>query len=329
MKDSNTNLTSVVSGTLTKAKLQSFALDAANFLITAVVTSAATALVQSPASALIFNNLTGGKIFSGIPFISAAMLHRLFRGYTASLPGGTARNAYMSSNSSHNKKSINASETSLDGTSNENTPQQKNKFSFSSTFSFSLADTVLTQFSEIKSHLIRLGTINDSFNCRTRHNTRVLMQTAFIPRLMVSHTTYSLYFLFNEPIAQRIPIENQKAKYFLSGATCGTLAALSMFPITYFRDTVIENIIPNQDKLVPTNVIDIWCKFTQLIKQQGALNLLEANRNRLLELAFLRVTRSALSLAIVSGIVSGMGCEPLTPYFKSIDDFKDNSQPTP
>lgn len=323
--NSRKNITDVVSEMLTKAKLQKVALDSANFLITAVVTSAATSLVQSPASAFIFNNLTRGKVFSGIPFVSAAMAHRLYRGYTASLPGGTARNAYMSSS----KKNANASETPSEGSSSENTSQQKIKFSFSSTFSFSFADTFLTQFSEMKSHLIRLGTINESFNCRTRHNTRVLMTAAFAPRLIVSHTTYSLYFLLNERIAEQIQIENQKTKYFLSGAACGALAALVMFPITYLRDTIIEEIKPQQDKLIPTKVSDILSNFTQLIKQEGMSKILNKNGYRLLELAFLRILRSSLTLAIVSGVVSGMGCEPLTSYFKQESGLENEASPKP
>lgn len=321
------------------ANIKKTSLDIGNFITTAILVSTLTSSVQSPLSALILNNISKGKVLSDVSFISMAIFARLYRGYPASLPGGTARSAYMNGNSSSENQTAH---TSAKNTRSESNNNSSLKNSLMPIIYAANADTLLTQYSEMRSQLIRFNIIDKKFNCWTLHNFNTLMRAAFIPRLTVSFTNYAAFFVLNDVFARNINTESNKIKYFISGAASGAFAALIMLPVTYLRDTITIQMTQENGKLAKPKTIQILSNFYSLIKQQGLKNLINENLYRLLQLGFLRILRSSATLAITSGVINGIGCKPLNFLFtdnnncsffnkeKTPDNapYKDNKPPT-
>ncbi|WP_133129730.1 hypothetical protein [Legionella yabuuchiae] len=298
---------------------------AANFVTVLVTTSTTIALVQNPLNGLMLNFMRFGQALppDQKPGVLAAV-RGLYVGVISNWTGSSMRTAYVTGATSSTKKSnVNepseahtAEELPSESSQSHRKPAKNFKRDLGYVSAFALGDVLVTQVSENKSQLRKLGVIDATFNWKSPYNLRKLSGTGFGMRYSAGLVNFSALCLLEEQFASMMPGDSATTRHLLAGLASGMSAAVVTYPFNYMRDVLLSKTTLVNGRLQPPTTVGLVRQSMAYTRTIGFVNACKEGLKEFALQAPLRMVRTGATFAIVSGINAGLGSEPLARVFE-------------
>lgn len=277
----------------------------ANFTSVAAVTSASIVTIQSPAKTFLVNlakNGTAMPVYSGGIF---GFARALYAGTGASLSGSVARTAYVTN--AKNQKPVEVISEEL--------VREEGKFTRAKmgyVLTAALGDIAITQIPESLSTLRKVPELlSTNFKWYTPYNAYQLMTGGFGARYASGMVNFTALCLFEDIIAQSLPVSDKKTKHFLAGAFSGVTAAVFSYPFTAFKDfTLVKSIVSPENQLSIPSASSIAKEMVRDFKANPTQVAKTAVVNSCKQL-LVRAPLTGAIFATISVVGEALGPEPL------------------
>ena len=296
--------------------LAALAWQAANLGTIMATTCISVTLVQSPINTIVACLMRYGSILpprSDTSVGSLALVRTLYSGLGSHLVGSTVRAAYVTG-VKNNDQETEANPQSNEG---ENTIKQVRAIA-----GIALGEVCLTQYHETKSSLIKSKIITDAFNCKTPQNLFKLSTTGLCARYGTAIINFTALCLGEGFYADFMPFRDPTVNHFLAGALSGVTAAFFSEPLAYYRDKALQKSTVVNGVLCIPKAQSLLENATDHLKKVGITPISKEIAAHM----FLRMTRIGVTFALIDGIGTWLGKEPLA-YLQ--DKPKKRSAETP
>lgn len=299
--DAKTGIPSPSTHTHFGKNVANLAWQAANLGTIMATVCVSVTLVQSPINTIVACLMRYGSILpprSDTSVGSLALVRTLYSGLGSHLLGSTVRAAYVTGVKNNDQ------ETMATSPSNEceNTLKQMRTIA-----GVALGEVCLTQYHETKSALIKSKIITDAFDCKTPQNLIKLSTTGLSARYGTAIINFTALCLGEGFYADFMPFRDPTVNHFLAGALSGVTAAVFSEPLAYYRDKALQKTTVVDGTLCVPKAKHLLENAVEHLKKVGMTPISKEIAAHM----FLRMTRIGVTFALVDGIGTWLGKEPL------------------
>lgn len=316
------------------------ALAIADFGLIVASTSVLITVVQSPLKSIAMNLTKYGRFSDHDKPWSYPAIAALYRGSVAALTGGVARSTYVVGSKSVatkeaqleleivSSKNVATKEAQLELDAHENNALVGKKNGLLSRLPnvalVTTGDTLVTQISETKAQLTKAGISQNLYKWNSMPNFVTLAKLGVVSRFSGSMINFTALCITTDFYAKYIPGDNKNIKQSVGGMLSGLTAAVISFPFSYYSDYLITKVAQSEGKLIAPKASQVIYDAFQNVKKMDKIELVQ-NAKIVAANAGVRALTTGVTFAIVAGVSSFLGSDPVTRLF---NESHEDASPT-
>ena len=311
-----------------KEALSSFGWQAANFTVFAGVSTSLITMVQSPLTSLGLNKMKNGRFLPPLSVGIFPIVRFLYAGFGPNMAASGLKTVYVSgAKKSGHGAEINEgaaaeevlSEPLVESKTDGQVLSQRNaqRFGNAQRLGFVAAvaagEVVVTQFHSTYGDLTKLGIIGKGFNWKDPYNFTKVSTSGIGARFAASMVGFSSLCLLEGKLSGLMPFkEDGSMNHFVAGGLSGLIAAGVSFPIVGYREIALSRVrVDTQGRLKTPTIFSLFGDARRHINAVGGEKAAREVVKFVAEQLPLRMARNAATFALVCGVDSVLGKEPL------------------